>query len=167
MYLERSTGWVVAGPREPPGYVRNLTASPTVHVCVRGTWRTAHTEVVPEDDAEARLAAFGRSIHASTVRRLGTELLTVRFDFAVTVETGGDRLCRSVGHTTDGARLAGAFRPGMATATMRETLTGAPADLGEPWSGPTGSSGADGAGWGADGLVGLSRLAGGLAAAPS
>ena len=63
-------------------YVRNLTANPTAARVVRGAWRTAHAEVVPEDDAGARLAGFGRSIHASTVRRFGTELVTVRFDFA-------------------------------------------------------------------------------------
>ena len=82
MQVEGSTGWVVAEHGSHTGYVRNLTANPTVRVCIRGKWRTAHAEVVPEDDAEARLAGFGRSIHASTVRRFGTELVTVRFRFA-------------------------------------------------------------------------------------
>jgi deazaflavin-dependent oxidoreductase (nitroreductase family) len=82
MHLENSTGWVVAEHGNHAGYVRNLEANPTVRVCVRGKWRTAHAEVVPEDDPEARLDGFGRSIHASTLRRLGTDLLTVRFDFA-------------------------------------------------------------------------------------
>ena len=82
MHLERLTGWVVAEHGRHAGYVRNITANPSVRVCLRGTWRAAHAQVVPADDPEARLAGFGRSIHASTVRRFGTELLTVRFDFA-------------------------------------------------------------------------------------
>ena len=82
MHLERSTGWVVAEQGSHAGYVRNLTVNPTVRVCVRGTWRAAHAEVLPQDDPEARLASFGRSIHASNVRRFGTDLLTVRFDFS-------------------------------------------------------------------------------------
>jgi deazaflavin-dependent oxidoreductase (nitroreductase family) len=89
MHLERSTGWVVVEHGSHAGYVRNLTANPTVRVCLRGSWRTAHAEVVPEDDAEARLAGFSRPIHAATVRRFGTELLTVRFDFAPAVVGSG------------------------------------------------------------------------------
>ena len=70
MHLERSTGWIVAEHGSHAGYVRNLTTNPTVRVCVRGTWRTAHSEVLPEDDPEERLAGFGRSIpclHRSSV----------------------------------------------------------------------------------------------------
>jgi hypothetical protein len=64
--------------------VRNIEANGTVRVCIRGHWRTARAEVVPDDDPEARLNGFGRPIHASTLRRLGTDLLTVRFDFVGT-----------------------------------------------------------------------------------
>jgi deazaflavin-dependent oxidoreductase (nitroreductase family) len=80
MHLEGSTGWVVAEHGNHAGYVRNITANPNVRVCVRGRWRDARAEAVPEDDPEARLDSFGRSVHASNVRRFGTDLLTVRFD---------------------------------------------------------------------------------------
>jgi deazaflavin-dependent oxidoreductase (nitroreductase family) len=82
MHVEDSTGWVVAEQGSHAGYVLNIETNPTVRVCVRGKWRRARAQVVPEDDPEARLDGFGRSIHASTVRRFGTDLLTVRFEFA-------------------------------------------------------------------------------------
>ena len=83
MHVEGSTGWVVAEHGSHAAYVRNLTANPTVRVCsgARGVPHTPRSS--PEDDAGARLAGFGRSIHASTVRRFGTELVTVRFDSRV------------------------------------------------------------------------------------
>ena len=83
MHIDDSTGWVVAEHGSRAGYVHNITTNPAVRVCVRGKWRMARAEVVPEDDVEARLERFA-SIHASTVRRFGTDLLTVRFDFART-----------------------------------------------------------------------------------
>jgi hypothetical protein len=64
------------------GYVRNIEANPSVRVCVRGQWRTARAQVISEDDPQARRDAFGRPRHAANVRRFGTELLTVRCDFA-------------------------------------------------------------------------------------
>jgi deazaflavin-dependent oxidoreductase (nitroreductase family) len=82
MHVENSTGWVVAEFGSHAGYVLNIQTNPTVRVCVRGKWRMARAEVIPDDDAEARLDRFGRSIHASTVRRFGTDLRSVRFDFA-------------------------------------------------------------------------------------
>jgi len=83
MHVEGSTGWVVAEQGRHAGYVRNLEAQPDVRVCLARRWRAAHASLVPDDDAEARLAAFSRS-HAATVRRFGTQLLTVRFDLAPT-----------------------------------------------------------------------------------
>ena len=84
MHVEDSTGWVVAEHGSHAGYVHNITANPNVRVCIRGKWRDARAEVVPEDDPEARLDAFGRSVHAANVRRFGTDLLTVRFDLTQT-----------------------------------------------------------------------------------
>lgn len=81
MDVADGTGWVVAEQGHHAGYVRNVEADPRVRVCVRGRWRPARASVVPEDDTEARLAGFGRRSHAATVRRFGTDLLTVRFDF--------------------------------------------------------------------------------------
>ena len=84
MDIANGTGWVVAEQGRRAGYVRNLETEPHVRVCVRGRWRPARASVVPEDDVDARLAGFGRRGHAATVRRFGTDLLTVRFDFDAT-----------------------------------------------------------------------------------
>ena len=81
MHIEDSTGWVVAEQGRHAGYVRNIVANPGVRVCVGRSWRTAHAEIVDEDDVQARLDSFGRPRHATNVRRFGTDLLTVRFDF--------------------------------------------------------------------------------------
>jgi deazaflavin-dependent oxidoreductase (nitroreductase family) len=82
MHVEDSTGWVVAEQGRHAGYVRNIEANPGVRVCVRGRWRGAVARIVIQDDAEARLDSFGRPRHAANVRRFGTDLLTVRFDFS-------------------------------------------------------------------------------------
>jgi deazaflavin-dependent oxidoreductase (nitroreductase family) len=81
MQIEGATGWVVAEQGRYAGYVRNIEARPEVRVCIGRHWREAHATLVPDDDPQARLAAFSRS-HASTVRRFGTQLLTLRFDLA-------------------------------------------------------------------------------------
>jgi deazaflavin-dependent oxidoreductase (nitroreductase family) len=80
MHIEGTTGWVVAEQGRYAGYVRNLTAHPDVRVCLRGHWRPARAEPLPDDDAEARLDSFRWTSHAATVRRFGTDLLTIRFD---------------------------------------------------------------------------------------
>jgi deazaflavin-dependent oxidoreductase (nitroreductase family) len=84
MHLENSTGWVVAEQGTHAGYVQNIEANPSVRVCIRARWRTARAQVVPDDDSQARLDGFARPKHAANVRRFGTDLLTVRFDFANT-----------------------------------------------------------------------------------
>jgi deazaflavin-dependent oxidoreductase (nitroreductase family) len=81
MRIEDSTGWVVAEQGRHAGYVRNIEANPSVRVCVGRRWRSAVACIVAEDDPEARLERFGRPRHAANVRRFGTDLLTVRFDF--------------------------------------------------------------------------------------
>jgi deazaflavin-dependent oxidoreductase (nitroreductase family) len=83
MRIEGSTGWVVAEHGRHAGYVRNIEAHPDVRVCSARRWRPARAAVVPDDDPQARLALFGRT-HAATVRRLGTDLLTLRFDLTPT-----------------------------------------------------------------------------------
>ena len=80
MVVDGDTGWVVAEQGRHAGYVRNLEADPDVRVRLRGRWRPAVAHVMSDDDAEARLDRFGRRSHAATVRRFGTDLLTVRFD---------------------------------------------------------------------------------------
>jgi deazaflavin-dependent oxidoreductase (nitroreductase family) len=81
MRIEDSTGWVVAEQGSHAGYVRNIEANSKVRVCIQGHWRDARARVMPEDDSQRRLEGFGRPLHAASVRRFGTDLLTVRFDF--------------------------------------------------------------------------------------
>lgn len=80
MRIDGDTGWVVAEHGRHAGYVRNLQTNPDVRVRVRRAWRPARASVVADDDADARLAGFGR-MHAAAVRRFGTDLMTIRFDF--------------------------------------------------------------------------------------
>lgn len=82
MSIEGSTGWVVAEHGRHAGYVRNLEARPEVRVRVSRQWLEARATVLDNDDADARLEIFDGK-HASAVRRFGTDLTTIRFDFAV------------------------------------------------------------------------------------
>jgi deazaflavin-dependent oxidoreductase (nitroreductase family) len=82
MRFDGDTGWVVAEQGRHAGYVRNLEAHPEVRVRVGRRWRLARAQVVDGDDIDARLDAFARPAHAATIRRFGTDLATVRFDFA-------------------------------------------------------------------------------------
>jgi deazaflavin-dependent oxidoreductase (nitroreductase family) len=81
MHIEGDTGWVTAEFGRHAGYVRNLEAHPDVRVRVKGHWRTAHARIRDDDDAQARLDAFQRRSHEAAVRRFGTDLLTIEFDF--------------------------------------------------------------------------------------
>jgi hypothetical protein len=64
--------------------VRNIEANPRVRVRVRGRWRTGTAHVLPDDDPRERQRMLSRRlaarINAASVRRLGTDLLTVRID---------------------------------------------------------------------------------------
>jgi hypothetical protein len=84
MRIENSTGWVVAEQGRHAGYVLNIEANPNVRVCTKGRWRMARAHIVPDDDPRLRLDGFARPRHASNVRRFGTDLLSVRFDFTGT-----------------------------------------------------------------------------------
>ena len=84
MHIEGDTGWVVAEHGRHAGYVRNLDADPDVRVRIGRRWRSARAQVVDDDDPQVRLGQFGMRSHAAAVRRFGTELTTVRFDFVAT-----------------------------------------------------------------------------------
>ncbi len=88
MHLDGNSGWVVTEHGRHAGYVRNLDADPEVRVRIRRRWRRARAYVVDEDDAQARLDAFDRPSHAAVVRRFGTELTTVRFEFPTKAPPG-------------------------------------------------------------------------------
>lgn len=82
--LRGSTFWIVSehGPRS--SYVRNIEADPRVRVRVRGRWRSGTAHLLPHDDPRERQrmlgTRLGARINAASVRRLGTDLLTVRID---------------------------------------------------------------------------------------
>jgi deazaflavin-dependent oxidoreductase (nitroreductase family) len=82
MKVDGNTGWVVAEHGRHAGYVHNLMAHPEVRVRIGRHWREAHAEVVDDDDAQARLDSIGHRSQALAVRTFGTELTTIRFDFA-------------------------------------------------------------------------------------
>jgi deazaflavin-dependent oxidoreductase (nitroreductase family) len=82
--LQGSTFWIVSEHGRRSSYVRNIEANPRVRVRVRGRWRTGTAHVLPDDDPRERQRMLSRRlaarINAASVRRLGTDLLTVRID---------------------------------------------------------------------------------------
>ena len=80
--LEGSTFWIVSEHGRRSAYVRNIEADPRVRVRVRGRWRSGTAHVLADDDPRERQRMLGRRawINAASVRRLGTDLLTVRID---------------------------------------------------------------------------------------
>jgi deazaflavin-dependent oxidoreductase (nitroreductase family) len=82
--LEGSTFWIVSEHGRRSSYVRNVEADPRVRIRVRGRWRTGTAHPLPDDDTRERQRLLGRRlgarINAASVRRLGTDLLTVRID---------------------------------------------------------------------------------------
>jgi deazaflavin-dependent oxidoreductase (nitroreductase family) len=84
MHLDGGTGWIVAEQGAHAGYVRNIEAAPALRVRRARRWRPARAEVVPGDDPDVRLDAFGRRSHAAAVRWFGTSLATIRVDFPPT-----------------------------------------------------------------------------------
>jgi deazaflavin-dependent oxidoreductase (nitroreductase family) len=81
MDIEGSTGWVIAEQGRHAGYVRNIEVYPNVRVRIGRRWRPARACLVLDDDPQARLLAFNRPTHAATIRRFGTDLVSVRVDF--------------------------------------------------------------------------------------
>jgi deazaflavin-dependent oxidoreductase (nitroreductase family) len=81
MKIEGDTGWVIAEHGRHAGYVKNLEANPDVRVRMHRRWREAQAHIIDDDDPQARLESFNRRSHEAAVRRFGTDLLTLRFDF--------------------------------------------------------------------------------------
>ena len=80
IHQEAGAVWIVAEQGRHAGYVRNFAADPEVRLRIRGRWQPGMAVIVTGDDPERRLERFGRPAHAAAVRRLGTDLLTVRVD---------------------------------------------------------------------------------------
>jgi deazaflavin-dependent oxidoreductase (nitroreductase family) len=71
--------WIVSEHGAHSGYVRNIEADPRVRVKIGRRWRGGTAHVLADDDPLARQASLPQR-NARTVRRLGTELLTIRID---------------------------------------------------------------------------------------
>jgi deazaflavin-dependent oxidoreductase (nitroreductase family) len=71
--------WLVANHGETANYVRNIKADNRVRLRLRGRWRTGRAQLVVDDDPHVRLAQLPR-FNSAVVRRLGTDLLTIRVD---------------------------------------------------------------------------------------
>jgi len=86
--LDGSTFWIVSEHGRRSAYVRNIEADPRVRVRVRGRWHSGTAHLMPDDDTRERQRRLGRRpggrlgarINAASVRRFGTDLLTVRID---------------------------------------------------------------------------------------
>ncbi len=71
--------WLVSEYGEQSQYVRNIKAHPQVRVRIKGRWHTGTAQLMPQDDARARLKSLPR-LNSLAVRALGAGLLTVRVD---------------------------------------------------------------------------------------
>ena len=71
--------WIVAEHGLQSGYVKNIQADPQVRVKLGRRWRTGTAHVLVDDDPLRRQESMPRR-NARTVRRFGTDLLTVRID---------------------------------------------------------------------------------------
>jgi deazaflavin-dependent oxidoreductase (nitroreductase family) len=83
--LDGTTFWIVAEHGRHAAYVRNIEANPRVRIRIGRRWLTGSAYTVADDDPGERLRAIVRArrrstINASTVRLMGTDLLTVRVD---------------------------------------------------------------------------------------
>jgi deazaflavin-dependent oxidoreductase (nitroreductase family) len=71
--------WLVSGDGESADYIRNIKANNRVRIRIGGRWHTGTAQLLPNDDARARLITLPR-FNSAMVRTLGTDLLTVRID---------------------------------------------------------------------------------------
>lgn len=79
-HREDGTLWIVSEHGRHAGWVRNIEAEPEVRVRHRGRWRDGRATIVHDDDAGSRLSTWDRPGHARIVRKVGTDLTTVRID---------------------------------------------------------------------------------------
>jgi deazaflavin-dependent oxidoreductase (nitroreductase family) len=71
--------WLVSEFGDQSDYVRNIQANPRVRLRLGGRWRSGTANLMPDDDADARLRELPK-MNSFGVRSFGTNLLTVRFD---------------------------------------------------------------------------------------
>lgn len=71
--------WFVSEFGERSQYIRNIQAHNRVRLRLHGHWYSGTAQLLPEDDARARLQELPR-YNSTVVRAVGTGLLTVRVD---------------------------------------------------------------------------------------
>jgi deazaflavin-dependent oxidoreductase (nitroreductase family) len=77
--LEGNRFWLVSEFGDRSQYVRNIKADPRVRVRVRGRWYTGTAQLLPDDDAKARLGLLPK-MNSAAVRAMGDHLLTICVD---------------------------------------------------------------------------------------
>jgi len=77
--LDGDRFWLVAEFGDRSQYVRNIQADPRVRIRVGGHWYRGTAHLLPDDDANARLAVLPR-MNSAAVRAMGDNLLTIRID---------------------------------------------------------------------------------------
>lgn len=73
--------WFVSEFGTKSQYVKNIEANPNVRVRLNGRWHHGVAHLLPDDDPHARLRKLPQ-FNSFGVRTFGTNLLTIRVDFA-------------------------------------------------------------------------------------
>jgi deazaflavin-dependent oxidoreductase (nitroreductase family) len=71
--------WFVSEFGDRSQYIRNIKTDPDVRVRLNGRWHRGTAQLLPDDDARARMRELP-AINNFGVRTFGTNLLTVRVD---------------------------------------------------------------------------------------
>ncbi|WP_433662058.1 nitroreductase/quinone reductase family protein [Nocardia sp. CA-128927] len=71
--------WLVSEFGDRSQYIRNIKANNRVRVRLHGRWYPGTAQLLPDDDARARLRALPRG-NSAVVQLVGTDLLTVRIE---------------------------------------------------------------------------------------
>jgi deazaflavin-dependent oxidoreductase (nitroreductase family) len=73
--------WIIAERGRKASYVRNMAANPRVRVKTHGRWRTGTAHLLDDDDPVKRQKTEKLNrLNAWVVRKVGTDLLSIRID---------------------------------------------------------------------------------------
>lgn len=79
--LRGDTFWIIAEHGDSAGYVKNIEANPRVRIRTHGRWRSGTAHVLRDDDPIRRQETERlRGLNSWMVRKVGTDLLTIRVD---------------------------------------------------------------------------------------
>lgn len=77
--LQGNVFWIVSEHGSGAYYVKNLLADARARIKVGGSWRAGTARVMPDEDPNSRLKLLDPRT-AAEIRRMGSQLLTVRVD---------------------------------------------------------------------------------------